>query len=304
MPIQLGVAPVGNMQRIRIGDLPDFNAGDPSFVVEVFEGWYSAAVGVPTLVANGGGAGAIAIAEEPPEAYYTLGGSIDCGSWPHLEEVRSGLLAALIGGERSVQVLDDRAGGVHKQVFVRAYDRPSMEPLNAILSFTFPLVAPDPFKYGLEPLVGDVGVFTGQSWYRTYSTTGTRTYTLSGSRWVRTYERSVPSGPFPMSLALTNPGDATSRRVSVAVTGPLAVGDWWLWNEATGERMWVDVSVQADQELVLDMAARTARLNGSPVDHLVHGEWLSFVPGANVFRLVSGSASAAFASVSALPAYL
>jgi hypothetical protein len=293
------------LQRIRIGDLPDFNGTDPDFVVTDFTGWHGARVGVPTLVANGGGPGAVAVDEEPAEAYYTIVGSIDHrGDWAALEESRGLLFAGLLGGERSVQVLDERAG-VDKQIFVRAYDTPELVPFGAaILPFSFPLVAPDPYKYALEPVTGNMGVFTGQKWFREYDpVTFARTYEL-GSAWSRTYAQAVPTGPFPTALTLTSPGDATSRRVTITVTGPLTAGDWWLLNETTGGRLWVEVPVLSSQELVLDMAARTARLSGSPVDHLVYGDWLSMAPGPNLFRLVSGTSSEAFAFVSALPAYL
>jgi hypothetical protein len=203
----------------------------------------------------------------------------------------------------AVAVFDPNADDL--QMWVRLYDEPTITFAGLLIRFTIPVVCPEGMKYALDPLTGVLGVFTGESWFREYAgTPAARTYLLSGGRWVRTYEQATASGPYPPSVTLTSGGDARSRRVTVEVNGPLAIGDWWLLNESTGEQLWVDVALLEGQQLVLDMAARTARLDGAPVDHLVYGDWLSLAPGANLFRLVSGSASDAFATVTALPAYL
>jgi hypothetical protein len=295
-------------RQVRIPGLPDFNAGDSSLIVRDVDGYMDGSAPTPVLVANGGGPGAVAVGDwESAEDYLTVEGLIFAAP-ESLTEFHRALLAAFSGDRESSLVIVGNGVDVDKQVFARLYDRRTINQLDDRLAFSLPLVAPDPLKYALEPVGGDMGVFTGQTWFRTYTETSparwTRTYTLSGGRWVRTYQQAVPSGPYPLSLALFSDGDAASSRVEVTVNGPVTAGDWWLINETTGERLWAELSVAAGQQLVFDMATRTARLNGAPVDHLVFGDWLTLAAGQNLFRLVSGTQSDAFASVSALPAYL
>jgi hypothetical protein len=290
---------------VRIGDLPLFNADDVRYRLTLFDGWFTVAAPDAVLVGVGGGLGAVAVGGwEPVEAYYTLSGVMAADSRDEAESLREMLLRGLPAHETApVEVI-----GEGKQVYLRRYDRPEISIVENLLSFTVPCVAPDPLKYALDPVGGDMGVFTGQTWFRTYAETSagrwTRAYTLVDGRWVRTYQQAVPSGPYPLSLSLFSDGDAASSRVTVTVNGPVTAGDWWLINETTGERLWAELSVAAGQQLVFDMKARTARLNGAPVDHLVFGDWLTLAAGQNLLRLVSGTQSDAFASVSALPAYL
>jgi hypothetical protein len=293
-------------RSVRIPGLPDFNDTDRDLIVEDVGGYMDGPTPIPVLVPNGGGVGAVAVGDwAPAEDYLTVNGWIFSDA-AALAGFRRVLLDAFTSATEAPLVILGNGVDIDKQMFVRLYDRRTISQVDDRLAFSLPLVAPDPYKYALEPLSGQMGVFTGQSWFRDYALAGTRwvrTYTLTGGRWVRSYERRLPSGPFPTSLTLTSDGDMTSRRVTAAITGPLTAGDWWLVNEATGERLWVEVGVTADQTLVLDMRARTARLNGALMDHLVFGDWLSLAPGGNTYRLVSGTDSDAYASIEALEAY-
>jgi hypothetical protein len=281
---------------VEIGNL-EFNR-DRLWKVHTLDGWWDT-VGTDAQMVPSGGVGAVAVGPWlPKERYLTVAGHV-LGMDPF--EVRR-LLLAEFGTDASVTVT--YPDGSTERIFVRPFDSFSLVPKGQQLRFALPLVALDPWKYAADPLSGDVGVFTGQRWHREL-TEGTEWYwpLTSGTEWHATFEQDVPDGPYPPSVTLTSGGDATSQRLVATVTGPLTAGDWWLMNETTGERLWVEVSIVADQELVLDMRARTARLNGATVDHLVYGDWLSLVPGANTYRLVSGTASDAHASFSALPAY-
>jgi hypothetical protein len=297
----------GRFQRVVLPGLPEFNAADPAWVVTRFEGWYSTVVAAPHLVPNGGGPGAVAIRQEPGEAYYTLSGSIDCGSWESLEAIRTLLMQALVGGETAVTMLDDRAGGHHRQVFVHAYDRPEIEAHNAVLNFTFPLVAPDPYKYGLVPLAASAGAFEATDWYRTYVEAGGdwyRTYTPDGSVQYRTYEEDADLGSsLPPSAVLTSSGDATSRRMTITVTGPLTAGEWWL-EDSVGTRLWAEVSLAEGQSIVFDCLDRSASLAGADIGHLVQGDYLALRPGINTYRLQVGTTTEGYANFEALEAYL
>lgn len=293
---------------VRVPGLPDFNdsAGGP-LRARNLAGWYNTAAPDAVLVANGGGAGAVAAGEWLyAEAYYVLEGSIVSASRAEMESLRALLLRGLPPtGDVSLKVL---GGVVDKQIFVRTYDVPNVEQIaGRKAQFTIPLVAPDPYKYALEPLAGTFGTFTGQRWFREYAESAgkwVRTYAQVGGKWVRTYEQTATDGPFPSSLTLDSPGDAVSRRLTIDVIGPLTAGDWFVENLATGERMWAEVSVTAGQTLTFDCRARTARLSGASVDHLAFGDYLTLAPGSNTYRLSVGSASDAHATVTALPAYL
>lgn len=297
---------VAEGRTIRLAGMPDFNAGDAAFKITAFDGWFDAAVPDVVLVANGGGAGAVASGEWLlKEAYYTLTGHMDVGR-AEQATMRRALLAAFPTGQDGVLICLGNGLDEDLQIFVRRYDAPQVN-LNRLLSFSLPLVGVDPYKYGLLPLTGSMGVFTGETWFRTYGFNGTnwvRTYAASGSNWVRNYQQLLPTGPFPPSLTLESNGDAVSQRVTFSVTGPLTAGEWWLLHEGTGQRLWAELSITADQTLVFDSHARTARLNGAVADHFVFGSWVGLHPGQNTFRLVAGTQSEAFATVSALPAYL
>ena len=92
-------------------------------------------------------------------------------------------------------------------------------------------------------------------------------------------------------------------RVTVTVTGPLDEGDWFLLHENTGQRLWVDLSLTADQTVEFDCYQQTATLNGNAIDTNVFGDFLTLEPGENTYRLVTGTDSAGSATVEAQPAY-
>lgn len=120
----------------------------------------------------------------------------------------------------------------------------------------------------------------------------------------RTYEQAQDASDFPPAVVLTSAGDTTSRRLTVSVTGPVTLGDWHLLNEATGARLWVDLSLLSSQTVVFDCLRQTAELNGADITNLVFGDFLTLEPGSNTYRLVSGTESAGFAQITdALAAY-
>lgn len=307
MPILTDESVAG--RGVRLEGLPDFNAGDPALKVTAFEGVDDGVRTDATLIASPSG-GAVAAGEWlPVERYYTLTGRVMCAP-----EEKSGWRAALKAAlpfhrEASVVLLGNGRDD-DKQIFVRQYDAPTFPTGEHPLFFSFPLVAPDPFKYALTPLSGSFGVFSGVDWFRTYdiaTTPPSRTYATDGAAWFRTYGRDSDTGPYPLSMGLSSPGDATSRRVVAEVVGPQPSG-WWLQRQDEGgvvrERVWVATAVADGQTLTLDTRARSATLNGSDVSHLMFGDLLTLPPGSSTFRLVAPSDAGGYATVSALPAYL
>lgn len=306
MPIPAYSPPVSNGAPIyRLPGLPDFNSGDLRLVVSSFDGVRARSRPDLQLVANGGGPGAVLTGSGlPSEQLLTLNGMIHCSDRAELHLMRRLLVAALPFGQVVSLGIIDEAAGLDLQVFVACYDQETIEFRGPYLYFTFPLVAPDPYRYATSSLAGDVGVFTGQQWYRSYADPGSGVWSRTYPGLVsRTYVQSIPSGPFPQSISLSSGGDASSRRLTASITGPLSAGDWWLLNEATGKRLWADLSVHEDQQLVFDMTAHTAYLNGADVAHLVYGDWLTLEPGTNTYRLVAGTDSSAFAHLDAFEAY-
>lgn len=298
--------PDGTFPVIRIQGMADFNeAGQEARVVTELGNWDSATPPTPVLVASAG-PGSVEFGNwAPAEEYFTLRGFVRCPPEQH-EAVWRQVLAGLPADRTVPLVRLGNGWGPDLQVFVRRYDRPTRDSTRYQINFTVPLVAPDPWKYGLRPLAGSMGVFTGETWYRSYALAATRwgrTYALTNGRWSRGYRQAESGSQYPEAAVLASAGDARSDRVLATVIGPLSRGDWWLVNESTGDRLWADLTVSSGQDLVIDCHARTASLSGSDATHLIYGDYLTVVPGQNLFRLVGGSQSSAFATVSALEAY-
>lgn len=302
-----------SVPSIRVGDLPDFSAGDPQWRCTGVDGWYDGAVPRAEMFPNGAGPGATPVGPwDDAEAYYLFRGAIIADDRATLHQRRRALLEALPSDETvSFTVLDD--DDVDLQAFVRRYDKPTIELVTGnLLTFQIPLVAFDPLKYAAESLDGSMGVFTGDTWFRSdfldtapTPDEGYRVYTLdSGTTYYRTYTQETSVGVFQPAAVLTSEGDATSRKLTIAVTGPLTQGDWHLVNEATGDELWADLSLSAGQTIVFDCYTQRATIDGAPVDSLVFGDFLTLEPGDNTYRLVSGQQSSGFASITtALPAY-
>lgn len=207
----------------------------------------------------------------------------------------------------TIQILANGRDDLDLQVFVRRYDRADF-PISSRLDFTIPLLALDPYLYGLDPLTGGIGVFAGTYWFGSYSkpsSTWVKTYVKNGSNWFATYSNTQPPGPYPDTLALTPPlGATSSRRLTFQVVGPLAAGNWQLSQVGTGREMWVQASIPAGQSLTIDCYEETVNFNGEDYTSLLYGDMLTLEPGGSTFQLTSSAPNAAaYALVSALPAY-
>lgn len=294
-------------RRYLITGLPVFNNGD-DFILSDVDGWEDPAPPDAVLVPNGGGPGSVASSVwQPKERALTISGAVTVPT-DQQATIRRLLLQAFPADRE--QVLVGYANGsddVDMQMFVRRYDRPTFQRLPTYMEFAFPLIATDPFKYGLATLSGTMGVWTGEDWYLPLTDEGSGVWALelglSGGVRAALLTQDLPVGPYPVSLALDSDGDVASHRVTASITGPLAAGDWYLWSETTGERLWAEVGVTADQTLILDCFTRTATLSGTDVTYATYGDWLSLEPGTNSYRLVNGADSDAFCVMTALEAY-
>lgn len=303
-----------DLAAITVGALT-FNNADRRFIATGFDNFRAVAKPRSELVPAGGAAGAVAIGPwDDSEAYYTLSGRIGNVPQSDLLTYRKQLLDALPATADSPIIVADY-DGVPRAVYVRLYDKPDITFRGNEMRFSFPLVGLDPLKYGITGLTGTMGVFTGDEWYQTftYDTAPTpddayQTFLLDTAPTPDDayflFQQVVASGPFPPAVVLVNAGDAVSRRIVFEVTGPLSQGDWKLINETTGDEMWVDVDLIPGQSVILDCYTQTATMDGASVDNLVFGDWLTFQPGSNTYRLVAGEQSEGFADITqALPGY-
>jgi hypothetical protein len=301
--------------QITVGELPTFNATDRRFIAQGFDGFRAVPKPRSELVASGAAAGAVAVGPwDDSEAYYTLNGRIENSSQAQLLAYRMQLLDALPATVDSPIVVADY-DGVSRVAYVRRYDKPDITIRGNALLFSFPLVGLDPLKYGEDGAGGVMGVFAGSTWYTTFAVDTAPTPDIYYMPFIldtaptpdfgyMVFQQDVASSSFPPAVTLTSEGDAISRRLTFEVTGPLDQGDWHLLHEQSGKELWVDLALTSEQTVVLDNYSQTASLDGSSVDSLVFGNWLSFEPGPNTYRLVSGTQSAGFAYVlNALPAY-
>ncbi len=261
----------------------------------------------------------------PAESYLTISGSI-MGNLDAQALWRRQILLGLPTTREVALVVHDI--DQDRQGFVRRYDKPSFQLSPTFMQFQVPLMMADPYKYGVVPVGGFMGVFTGQTWYRTYNsvgggggsgysdtysdtygggsgTTWKRTYAQAGGTgpWRRYYVQAEAAGPYPDTLSVESLGTVESRRVTIQVTGPLTAGSWWLYNLATGGKQWAQLSLGPTQMLTLNSQDRTATVDGLDASHLVFGDWLTLAPGTNTYRLAAATRTDAYASVSALDAF-
>lgn len=290
---------------VTLGPLLVHDGADPDHrrVFRPFDIWDKTPTLDALLVPSPGGGAVVAGDWVEKEKYGTLAARAALGDRAEFEAFRRELLAACpVGVEVELSVVDDV--GETRRMFVLRHDEVDVEWFKGRwAAYTLPLVAPDPGKYPLTGVGGTMGTWVGEHAFRTYADPEwVRTY--AGPDWYQTYQvaAGTPSG-YPEALTLDSPGEADSDRVVVTVVGPLSAGDWFLLDEGTGDRMWVQLAVLAGQELVFDCHARTASLNGGDVTSYMQGEWLRLPPGQSTWRLAAGIASEGYATVAALPRY-
>lgn len=319
---------------VRVDGLPDFNTDDQTFKITAFDGWFDTPAPDVTMSPNGGSAGAIPSGPWlPVEQYLSLVGNIKVDA-SDLEFYRDQLLTSFpTNRDVPLRVITGDGG---RQLWVRRYDKLTAR-ISSRLDFSVPLVACDPYRYGLTPLGGALGVFIGETWYRRYGNTtvddggtysdgygevysdtygggfggggggGSSTFPLSVRKYTngkRTYQQAEPAGAFPDYLNLHSYGTATSRRVIVTLRGPLQAGKWWLYSEAdTSRRIWGAVGLSADQTLTLDSRKMLATLQGGDVTDYIYGDWPVLAPGDNTFRLATSEPSDGYAVISAYEAF-
>lgn len=288
---------------IALSGLPTFNAGDPAFKITAFDGWWATAKPRAEILPSGVVDGAVAVGPwDFAEAYYTLTGVIRSADRATLMGYRRALLAALPANEDATVVVHGNDEDVDLQISVRRYDAPDIRVVGNNLLFTVPLVAVDPFKYADILLADEMTTFTGATYYLAPSIVGGYAIEFDTADYTLTFDTDAAEG-IDQAAVLVCEGDATSRRLTFAVTGPLNEGDWFLLHEQTGDRLYLDRALTATQTVTFDCYRQTATLNGNSVDTEVFGDYLTLLPGSNTYRLISGTETAGSATVQGRPAY-
>lgn len=293
------------MPYVRIGGV-DFNAANSLYTLDDFEGWWDTPTPRAVILPNGGGYGSVAGGQwESAEAYKTLTGTVIL-PYTQQDAVRRALLLALPTTQDVPIAYYGEGWEDDKQAFVRRYDKATFNRDLAYMEFSIPLVMLDPHKYGLQAVEGSCGAYSGERFARFYEedppNVWVRKYDLGNDS--RIYIRQGTLSGMPAAVSLVSEGDVVSRRVTASVTGPLERGGWWLINETTGEKIYARTGLLDGQAINFDTARRRAWIGGTDVTDKVYGDWPTLTPGSNVFHLISSTPSVAYATISALEAYL
>lgn len=202
--------------------------------------------------------------------YLVAGGYVVATSRARAEELWDVLVRDVFPRNRSVRL--ERHESVPKWVTVRRVG-PLVPPqdLGDAFRFSVDLVAPDPFKYSLEPTVVGANVKGTSSTYRSYPRTYPLTYVGLSAQESSDHAVVVNAGTAPAYPVIT-------------VRGPLPQGGWRLENSTTGETITFDVGLNTGDLLVIDFRQQVATLNGVPVTASVVGTFWR-VEGATTVRL-------------------
>jgi hypothetical protein len=151
--------------------------------------------------------------------------------------------------------------------------------------FSLSLVAPDPRKYSLNPVVTSAAMAgstaaIGRTYPRTYPKTYGGTSTVSPT------------------LGLTNEGNRDTGAL-VTLTG--GVDRPGIVQVETGATLQFDITMLDGESLVIDLLARTAILNGTVSRRsalMVGSAWFLIPPGASHIRMIGSPTGSAGASMS------
>jgi hypothetical protein len=175
-------------------------------------------------------------------------------------------------------------------------DAPWPESIGRAKGFTFeiPLIAKDALKYSLSPISDQTGTQSPSVYGLTFPITFPLTFSSSGTEEL-------------MYATVFNEGNEKSPPTTT-LEGAIDAG-WRIQNlddlddNGQGKILWVNRALSATDRLELDHRDSVARLNGSPVDVDVYGDWFSLVKGQNRIRLSSPTATDAVLTVSGYSAW-
>lgn len=264
--------------RVDIGDLTANNGpvDGAQLGIDILDGWRSTPEVSPQLNPRGAADGAYGSPKWPSqERYLTVGGWYNAfGDLAAAERISDRIVNAFSTSD----FLLTRWEATPKSLTVRHYGQVVFfDELEDASRWEATLVAPYPFKVGLESKSLSTFGFAGGEYFRTYPRTYSDPYPN------RTYQQ-VAGSSATDPISFNNVGTATYLP-EITINGPLESGAWLLVNETTGEQMWAYTSLGVGQVLTINTRTMKAYQDGYDVSHLVFGEWFGLVPGQNVIRL-------------------
>jgi len=241
---------------------------------EDIEGWFSTP-GLDTAITPQGNADrAIAGTRFPrKERYVTIKGVCHVNDPAHNWDARERLVTAWDSPNEYFDLIVEEP--VPKKLRVRTVGQVEMDwNQEATMSFGFsiPLVAPSPYKQGLDTQNAVTGPTITSNPTRTYP----RTYPL-------VYDSAGEGG----YTSIFNRGNAPALPIFL-VTGYLKSG-WKIINITTGVELAYDIPINTNQTLTIDTERQTVRVGNFDVQARRVGDWPLIIPGLNQFRFVANN---------------
>jgi hypothetical protein len=252
-------------ERLTIGDIT--MTGTDEYGVEWnltrLDGWWDGWVGAAGSVQRQSAHGAWPSPVWAGGRVVQVDGWLKAGRWDAATLAWERLMAAVpLSRLTTVTVFTGEGGVPEQQAAMRQAGRPTADRFKGRITFTLSLEAPDPRRYSVVEFASSTGLPV---------TTGGLSLPISLPISIGA---TVTSG----RVIVVNDGNEAAP-VLLEVTGPCPAGAS-ITNLTTGQRLAVPEAVPAGQVLVLDSAAKTARIGGTAA-RTVTGTWFDLVPGAN-----------------------
>lgn len=270
--------------------------GSPGAVIrcDLLDGWEDSAEPIVEVSTFGYSDGVSAEDRFPlKEQYYLVGGYVVATTRAEADECRE-VISRMFAHNRLIRLV--RQGPIAKAVEVRRVSKIEFPPDSNVetgFRWIVTLMAPWPYKFGIDLKTGWAGAYAGGDIFRTYSGPDSapyRTYTGPTTAPYRVYTDPSSVSAIPLSVNAVNGGTADAYPI-LDVIGPLPGRSWQLINEATSEMLTFELDLAAGQALRIDSRNKQAWIGEEPVDYYVRGDWIRLIPGSNTLRLLATSDS-------------
>jgi Siphovirus-type tail component, C-terminal domain len=265
--------PLGVLTFNDAAGLPYWYPGTRTMNVDLLEGWQKTVDLNVISVPRGVGDGNYTAPKFPALARnLTIGGYVEGPNRATLDAIWDQMMGDAFPPD--VDIVLTRFEPVPKYVTCRVagdFDITQYMPSEAAFRWEGTLLCSDPFKYDANSTLFDVAGIAGiSSGGRTYPRVYPLTYTVVG-------------GGEGNQAVVFNLGTAKAP-VLIEIFGPVPIG-WRIDNSTTGDSMSFDIDLSGSDVLSIDTRTKTALLNGSPVNGLLHGTWMQLARGNNILKL-------------------
>lgn len=271
---------------ISFNDRPTQPVQAITWGMDVLEGW-SATSDLDAVSTPFGGGIDGEVADDYQEArarYLTAGGYVLAATRGDAETLVDTIIGKAFPRNKDLTLI--RYENTPKQMTVRVWGKREVQPVGPeAFRWIVPLMAEDPFKYGLGLITRSAGVAGLSSGGFTFPLTFPLIFTT------------IDAGGSQAAI-FNNIGTAPTLP-TVTLHGPLPRGGWRLSNNTTGQDIQFDVGLDAADVLEIDFANEIALLNGYPVTSTIIGDFWELVPGVNTISLYSTYDPAAGFDISA-----